>query len=119
MEWIRAFLSNRLQFVSINFVLSTPCIVTSGVPQGSVLEPLLFLIFINDVCDIATGTVFTKLLADDLKIYTEVAVNCDSPDLQACLSRLYAWASKWQMDIAFDKCHTITYGNRNHVDLTN
>jgi hypothetical protein len=119
LEWIRSFLSNRLQFVSINYILSTPCTVTSGVPQGSVLGPLLFLIFINDVCDIASGTVFTKLFADDLKIYTEVDINCGSSDLQACLSSLHAWATKWQMDIAFDKCHTITYGSRRHIDLVN
>ena len=94
-----------------------PCAVNSGVPQGSVLGPILFLIFINDVCDIANGTVFTKLFADDLKIYTEVANNSDSVELQACLFRLQEWAIKWQMDIAFDKCHTITYGNRRHTDL--
>jgi len=72
LDWIRSFMSNRLQFVNLNSTISTPCTVTSGVPQGSVLEPLMFLIFINDVCDIATGSVFTKLFADDLKIYTEV-----------------------------------------------
>ena len=117
LEWIRSFLMNRLQFVSVNCTFSMPCTVASGVLQGSVLGPLLFLIFINDVCDIATDTVFTKLFADDLKIYTEVAINSGSSDLQACLPRLHEWATKWQMDIAFDKCHTITYGNRRHTDL--
>jgi len=117
LEWIRSFLSNRLQFVSVNCILCMPCAVNSLVPQGNVFGPLLFLIFINDVCDIAIDTVFTKLFADDLKIYTEVAINSGSSELQACPSRLQEWATKWQMDIAFDKCHTITCGNRKHTDL--
>jgi len=88
------------------------------VPQGSVLGPLTFLIFINDICDIAIGSVFTKLFANDLKIYTEVNTNCSSSDLQAGLSRLQVWTAKWHTNIAVDKCYSVrpTYGNRRHTN---
>ena len=51
--------------------------VYSGVPEGSVLGPLLFLIFINDITDLFTGTVGIKLFADDIKIYLEISDVCD------------------------------------------
>jgi len=78
----------------------------------------MFLIFINDVRDIATGSVSTKLFADDLNIYTELNTACSSSDLQACLFRLQlVWAAKWPIDIAVDKCYTITYSNRMNAQI--
>ena len=79
--WITAFLSNRTQRVSVSRELSTACIVTSGVPQGSAVGPLLLLIF-NDVCEVTSGAVFIKLFADDLKFYSDVTINNSSVDLQ-------------------------------------
>ena len=115
LTWISAFLSNRTQRVSVLGKLSTACNVTSGVPQGSVLGPLLFLIFINDVCEVTSGAVFVKLFADDLKFYSEVATNNSSVDLQTTLNNLVDWAAKWQMVIAYSKCSLITFGNLSHA----
>jgi len=75
---------------SINSLLNTACI-TSGVTQGSVLGPTLFLLFINDIEDILFGTsVCMKLFADDVKLYSSFAYN--SHDLQVVCDRLTVWA---------------------------
>ena len=63
-----------------------------GIPQGSVLGPLLFSMFINDVCYVVINGVFTKLFADDIKIYTDVSVNSTSLDRQISIDCLSNWA---------------------------
>ena len=68
---LKLFLSNRKQAVTISNILSSFIPVISGVPQGSVLGPTLFLLFINDVTDIFEGlSVTCKIYADDIKLYT-------------------------------------------------
>jgi len=81
-------LSNRVQYryACVNSVLSSQCCVTTGVLQGSVLSPLLFLLFINEVC-CAINSVFTKLFADDIKVYIDVTVK-----LVLISNRLLDWA---------------------------
>ena len=79
--WFKAFLSNRTHRVRINSSFSHPCSVTSGVPQGSCLGPLLFNLFINDVTDHLNPTVKAKLFADDLKLYTDLSY-CSPNNLQ-------------------------------------
>jgi len=70
-QWLNNFLSNRRQLVTINNAISDQIDVTSGVPQGSVLGPTLFHLFINDIRDILTDiNVKFKLFADDLKLYS-------------------------------------------------
>ena len=83
--------------------LSTP--VISGVPQGSVLGPTLFLLFINDVTDIFDGlSVTCKLYADDIKLYTSYCFNQLHSNLVDATERLIAWADNWQLKLAADKC---------------
>ena len=67
-NWI-SFLVNRSQQVRINNVFSRPQAVLSGIPQGSVLGPLLFIIYINDLPDICRAMCHTYLFADDAKLY--------------------------------------------------
>ena len=62
--------------------------VISGVPQGSVLGPLLFLLFINDITDLFDGTVNVKLYADDIKIYFKIVNNADVDCLQKGINDL-------------------------------
>ena len=69
LDWLKSYLSDRKQFVSINGVNSTPQFMTYGVPQGYILGPLLFLIYINDIPEIARFAKFF-LYADDANINT-------------------------------------------------
>ena len=69
LEWFKSYLSNRQQFVSFNGHLSDKKLISCGVPQGSVLGPLLFLIYINDLPNISKVLNF-DLFADDTNIYT-------------------------------------------------
>jgi len=117
LEWIKAFLSYRTQVVNISGFMSEIVHITSGVPQGSVLGPTLFLLFINDIDDILFGTsVCMKLFADDVKLYSSFTHSLH--DLQVVCDRLATWAEKWQLRIAFDKCSVHRISNRDSVNVT-
>jgi len=89
--------------VNISGCLSESVHITSGVPQGSILGPTLFLLFINDIEDILFRTfVRMKLFADDVKLYSTFAYNLH--DLQVVCDRLTVWAEEWQLLIAYNKC---------------
>ena len=90
LNWIKAFLSNRTQRVTLEGSLSSPASVTSGVPQGTVLGPLLFLLFINDLPSTVNST--TRLFADDRLMYRTIK----SPEDQELFARDLEALSKWQ-----------------------
>ena len=92
LNWIRSWLSNREQRVVINGEKSYWGKVTSGVPQGSVLGPLLFIIYINDL-DTGVSSNISKF-ADDTKIGRRIVSNDDKVTLQSELDMLQEWASK-------------------------
>ncbi len=75
LNWIFAFLCGRKQRVMIGSVSSSYCDVISGVPQGSVLGPLLFLLYVNDIVSCAEGDVKLRLFADDVKLYVCYVTN--------------------------------------------
>ena len=72
LNWFQNFLTGRSQMVAINGHLSTAVNVISGVPQGSVIGPILFILFVNDIVDILPDSVHCKLFADDIKLYSSV-----------------------------------------------
>jgi len=114
LTWISAFLSNRKQRVILNDCHSEYSSVTSGVPQGSVLGPLLFLLYVNDVCAVATGDVKMKLFADDIKMYAEVLpVANPGNELSETLYSVNEWAKKWQLSLAIRKCAALSIGHNN------
>jgi len=90
LDWIGSFLHNRLQCVVIENCYSGYSNVVSGVPQGSVLGPVLFLIFINDIETICSGETDMHLFADDLKLYSSVNISDYSFSLQQTLDNLTA-----------------------------
>ena len=87
--WIKAFLSNRTQCVNIGCATSNTALVTNGIPQGSVLGPILFVIYINDLPDIVDKDSHVFLFADDTKLFREINSPIDRIILQQDLSGLH------------------------------
>ena len=112
--WIKSFLENRYQRVVVNGKPSTSAKVTSGIPQGSVLGPELFLLFINDLPEVlSTPKSTVKIFADDTKLYSEVNNQEDYERLQNDLMNINKWADSWQLPFNSDKCKVIHYGKKN------
>ena len=105
LSWIENFLSGRKQRVLVEGATSLEAEVTSGVPQGTVMGPLLFLVFINDLPDSVSSNV--KLFADDCLLYRTINSIHDSIALQQDLTSLEQWEHSWQMAFHPQKCTTI------------
>ena len=105
LEWLKDFLTGRRQQVLVNGEQSDVSQVTSGVPQGTVLAPLLFLCFINDLPKNILSTV--SLYADDVILYTPINSKEDCYQLQKDLTILERWANKWKMTFNVQKCEFI------------
>ena len=103
-NWISSFLSDRTQCVVVEGEKSDNIKVESGVPQGSVLGPSLFLFYINDMPEDITSTV--RLFADDTIAY--LTVTSDSNILQNDLDKLAIWEEKWKMKFHPDKCQVLS-----------
>ena len=110
-EWIKDFLTNRTQFVTVGTENSPEVPVTSGVPQGSVLGPTLFIYFINDMPDTLDCTV--KIFADDTKAYTEVQSTEQRDRLQRNIDNLLHWTNLWQIKFNCSKCKILHIGRKN------
>ena len=104
-KWISSWLSERSQKVVLDGQASDPVPVLSGVPQGSVLGPVLFLIFINDLPDNIRSSV--RLFADDCVLYRNIKSPIDCQILQDDLNRLSQWETDWQMKFNVAKCHSM------------
>jgi len=113
LTWIKNWLTGRKQRVVLNGKHSTWADVLSGVPQGSVLGPLLFLIFINDLDKAATVIRALAKFADDTKLGHTVGTAKEREDLQCALDRLCEWADTWGMDFNVKKCKVLHLGHNN------
>ena len=111
-RWIENWLSGRRQRVGVNGVYSDWNSVISGVPQGSVLGPLLFLIFINDLDEDILSRL--KKFADDTKLYREINSNKDCESLQNDIDKLEGWSVEWKMLFNVDKCSVMHVGRQNN-----
>ena len=111
LNWIRNWLFDRRQRVCIDGNYSDWSNVVSGVPQGSVLGPILFTIFINDIDD----KILSKLLkfADDTKLIGKVKSSVDIEILRKDLANLYRWSEDWQMLFNVNKCKIMHIGRNN------
>ena len=111
MNWLSNFLTNRTQSVVINNISSGSSNVTSGIPQGSVLGPLLFLLYIDDITKNIESVI--KIFADDTKVFRALNSSQDRTNLQTDLDKLLTWSKKWQLPFNVSKCKVIHYGSKN------
>ena len=105
LNWIQSFLIGRTQTVVLDGESSNEVPVTSGVPQGSVLGPLLFLLYINDLPENIQSQV--RLFADDTAMYLTVSNLQDSQVLQTDLESLQHWEQTWDMEFNPNKCQVL------------
>lgn len=113
LNWIREWLRDRSQRIVINGAESDWTKVTSGVPQGSVLGPVLFTIFINDLDDGILGRMIK--FADDAKL-AQAVHNLEGRDkLRMDLLNLFEWSEKWQMKFNLDKCKIMHIWNKKNL----
>ena len=104
-NWARSFLIGRTQTVVLDGDKSTEVPVTSGVPQGSVLGPLLFLIYINDLPSTVSSQI--RLFADDTAVYLTISSLSDAQSLQKDLERMEVWEKEMDMEFNPSKCQVI------------
>lgn len=112
-EWVKEFLTNRKQKVVVNNSPSDWAPVTSGIPQGSVLGPILFVLYINDLPESVKQEAF--LFADDTKIFGEVNEHSENKLLQEDLNQLLNWSEKWLLLFHPDKCKVLELGKKNRT----
>ena len=104
--WISSFLTDRKQTVVLEGMSSDAKPVTSGVPHGTVLGPLLFLIYINDLPNYVNSSTI-RLFADDCLICKEIHSQQDTEDLQTDLDALQTWERRWMMSLHPQKCQLL------------
>jgi hypothetical protein len=107
-KWISSFLTGRKQRVRVKGRSSIWSEVISGVPQGSVLGPILFVIYINDIIENLACDAF--LYADDMKIYSKVKNDHDMHKLQDDMDRVVEWTDAWLLKLNVSKCKVLTLG---------
>ena len=106
--WFKDYLSERTQRVVLEGAASHWSPVTSGVPQGSILGPLLFTLFINDLPDEATDGLKSALYADDTKLYRNVSSTEHCHLIQMTLSNLHDWSQRNNIRFNTSKCRALT-----------
>ena len=110
-QWIEAFLKERKQRVVIGENVSSWAEITSGVPQGSVIGPLLFVLFINDFPETLKN--LTKLYTDDTKILNEMLSSASTLSLQSDLDLAFKWTQDWLVKFNISKCMVVHFGRNN------
>lgn len=117
LSWISEYLRNRTFQVRVGNSLSAPIPVTSGVPQGSVLGPLLFLLYTAELPSIVQKDgIICRVYADDLKIYRGFKNNVSRTIMQDAINAVALWSTQWQLPIATHKCAVLHLGKNNNKD---
>jgi len=111
---------NRTQQTGVGASLSIITSQTSGVVQGSVIGPLLFILYINDIVSLFDDKICVfKSYADDVKLHTVMQTKVDYYSLQCKLNQLFEWSERWQLTISYNNCYNMYVGNtvENNVGL--
>ncbi|KAL7630702.1 UNVERIFIED_CONTAM: hypothetical protein RMT77_019088 [Armadillidium vulgare] len=111
LNWIKNWLFDRRQRVVINGECSEWVNVISGVPQGSVLGPILFIVYVNDIDKNVLSNI--SKFADDTKIGNRITCENDYQVLQSDSNKIVNWSKTWQMKFNIDKCKVLHFGSRN------
>ena len=98
LNWINCFLTTQSQRVVINGQYSEWLPIASGVPQGSILGPLLFILYVNDARHVVKHS-FINVFANDISFYSQVSCYDDCIQLQIDLSCVYQWSLQWQLKL--------------------
>jgi hypothetical protein len=109
-DWIANFLFKRSQQVIVDACMSDLEEVVSGVPQGSVLGPILFLLYVSDIDTCCHSSSKAKTFADDTKFYQSYSLS-EELALPITFSNLEKWANKWQLKIEQTKCYHLSTGH--------
>ena len=113
-NWFSDYLSGRAQRVVVESAASDWSPVTSGVPQGSNLGPMLFLLFINDLPDVIPEATSTRLYADDTKLFQPIRTPEDSKQLQHALSCTADWSNDCNLKFNSSKWKVLIVSRRKH-----
>ena len=107
LNFVKNYLKDRKQQVTIQNQFSSFAPVISGVPQGSILGPLLFVLFINDLCDVLNPETGIYMYADDTKIWRKIDSESDQQMLQLDINKLYDWSLKNKIRFHPNKCKVL------------
>ena len=110
LKWVQGFLMGRQQWVVVNGARSKNSAVTSGIPQGSVIGPMLFTVYINDLPSVCSSEV--RLFADDTKLFNRSDQPSANTTLQEDLNRLQQWSDEWLLRFHPDKCSVLKMGKK-------
>ena len=117
LRWVEAFLIDRKQRVVVNGTKSDWAPVGSGIPQGTVLGPTLFLLYVNDLPVSVESK--TMLFADDTKMYRVANSQAERDQLQVDLDKLGSWSEKWELPFNAAKCKSLHIGPNNPRQVYN
>lgn len=114
LKWLESYLTNRQQIIKVKGKTSHPIQVTSGVPQGSHLGPLLFILYINDISFILKKTK-VLIYADDMKLYMEIRNQEDINIFQNEIRIFHTWCSKNLLQLNIKKCNLISFSRKRNT----
>ena len=108
LNWLKEYLRDRTHCTRIGEFYSNTAPLLSGVIQGSIIGPLMFLCFINELIELLDKIgIKIKVFADDVKLYARIVSSIDVALLQKAIDVLAVWACAWQLEISIDKCYTL------------
>ena len=114
-RWTQSWLSNRLAYVTFGNASSQKLVMKQGVPQGSVISPLLFIIHIDDITDNIPPEVMVSLFADDVALYSSsIDLATAEARIQEALNVVAQWCTKWNLTISVGKCEASFFSTNSH-----